>query len=254
MIGRSPTPAERAGLSPGDPVTAGVRVLRPDPGAGLEPVPHGEGVGRADAAARLRPLRHRGQRRRVAHRAGAGPDRPRSRGRRARHADLLLPVGRSRGVREDHPGGPGGAQGPRVVPRHQDGVQHPPLAAAADPLVRHHRLPRRPARLARPAHGRGSRPRFRPDQRHALLADRHRHVGHPLLLRGRQGRGAGRAEHGADRAGDVQGRLRVDAHLRRARPQGHPVVARLRGARRPLRGAPGAGPARPGPSRLLPGL
>src|ERR1700722_12316300 len=43
----------RARVPPGHPLTAGVRVLRPDPGPGLGPLPDRAGLGRADAPPRL---------------------------------------------------------------------------------------------------------------------------------------------------------------------------------------------------------
>ena len=76
------------------PSMPGLRLLRPDPRARLEPTPHRRGVGRADAPPRLRALRRGRQRRRLDDLARARPARPRPRRRRARHPDLLVPLGR----------------------------------------------------------------------------------------------------------------------------------------------------------------
>ena len=188
----------------GDPADAFHLVIPSLPGFGfsgpthetrLGPLPHRPGLGRADAPPRLRPLRRGRQRRRLADQPGAGADRPRARRRRARHPDLLVPLRRPGRARRPDPGGAARAGDAAVVLRAQDLVQHADVPAAPDAGLRAAGLSGRPAGLERAAARRRPRRRLRPDQRDALLADRHRRLGRPLLLRGRPRHPADRTDH-----------------------------------------------------------
>ena len=146
-----------------------------------------------------------------------------------------FPSGDPAELREPDRGGPGRARAPAVVLREQVLLQRAAQPAAAHPGVRAGRLADRPAGLERPAVRREPRRRLRPGQRGDLLADRHRRLGDPVLLRGRpRRRAAHRADHRPDRPGDVRGRLPVDPPVRRPRPHQHRQLERLR--RRPARG------------------
>ena len=184
----------RRRVRPRDPLDARLRILGPDPRARLEPLPDRRGVGRTHAPARLRALRRRRQRRRFDDLAGSRQARPRARRRRARDPDLLLPLGRPVGVRRHDRGGAARARHPAVVRREQDVVQHADGAAAADARLRDQRLAARPARLERPAAGRGPRSGLRDLERDAVLADRHGNVRGQALPRERPRRPSGRLD------------------------------------------------------------
>ena len=211
---------------------------------GWNQLPDRRGVGRADAPARLRALRRRRQRRRFDDLAGGRPARPRARRRRPRHPDLLVPVGRPVRVRRHDRGGEQRARHAPVVRREQDVVQHADGAAAADAGLRDQRLAARPARLERPAPGRGPRSGLRALERDAVLADRHGGVGGAAVLRERPRRRIGRPNRRRCRSAlaGVRWRLQRDPPLRRARPRQHRPLDHVR-PRWPLRGPQGARPS-----------
>ena len=116
---------------------------------------------------------------------------------------------------------PGGHRAPASscrLRRRDAGLRQGAGVQAAEPRARAGRLARRSARLERPAVRRRAQPRRDPDQRLDLLADQHRGIGGPLLLRKQARRTPDRADHGAHRPGQLRLRLPADPQVRRTRP------------------------------------
>ena len=214
----------RAGLPPGHPVAARLRLLRPDPQRRLEPVPHRPRLGRADEPPGLRPLRRGRQRRRLDDLARAGPDRPRS------TCSAYTSPSSSRSPPATRPSSPGSPRPTRRRSAHLQWFYENKFAfnqaaqpAAADPGVRAGGLAGRAARLERPALRRGPGRRLHPRQRGDLLVHRHgrpRRSGSTTRTRTPASTPTGPTTVPTG-AGHVRRRLPVHPPLRRTRPREH---------------------------------
>ena len=236
----------RGRLPPGAAVLARLRLLGRAGRARLGRRPHRTRVGGADAPPRLHPLRRPGRRRGCPRHGPDGPPGGRGFGRlppEPAHGGARDRRSTAQGIRTGTRSGRGGrdvqAGRLRLLPR--DGH------AAADDRLRPAGFTRRAGGLdARPRHGqllqdlprvRRRRARGQPHpgqhrrQHHAVLADRHRSVGGPVVLGGRTSAGRSACERPASSGGHRAGRLH---HV----PRRDLGVAREAGSRRSTRASP----------------
>ena len=253
----------RGRIPPGAAVTARLRVLRRAGRARLGRQPHRTRVGGADAPPRLHPLRRPGRRRGCPRHGPDGPPGGRGFGRlppEPAHGGARNRRSPAQGIRTGTRSGRGGrdVQGGRLRLLPRDGN------AAADDQLRPAGFTRRAGGLvARPRHGqllqdlprvrrrraRGqSHPGQHRRQHHAVLADRHRSVGGPVVLGGRTSAGRSACERPGSSGGLGSGRL----HDVPRRDLGFPAQLGRGGLPRPRllqRGRQAAATSPPGRSR-----
>ena len=212
----------RGRVPPGAAVLAWLRLLGRADRARLGVRPHRTRVGGADASPRLQPLCRPGRRRGCPRHGLDGPPGGRGFGRlppEPAHGGAGNRRSTAQGIRTGTRSGRGGrdvqAGRLRLLPR--DGNE------ATDDRLRPAGFTRRPGGLvARPRHrqllqdlprvrrrrARGqSHPGQHPRQHHAVLADRHRSVGGPVVLGGRTSAGRSACERPASSGGQGAGRL-----------------------------------------------